>query len=235
MNASISTSIYQDGTYLEKNPTWHEQDSAWKARQIMKMFDKRKMHPKTICEVGCGAGCILAELSRKLDDVTAVGYEISQQAFAMCQKKTNKRVSFQLGDILQTDDFYEVVIAADVFEHIEDYIGFLRKLKSHGRFHIFHIPLDVTVLTVARATPIRILRSRVGHLHHFTKEAALGTLEVAGYRLLDWFYTFGMVEGPGRTRLLSRLAYLPRKISLSLNEDLAMRFLGGGSILALCE
>jgi 2-polyprenyl-3-methyl-5-hydroxy-6-metoxy-1,4-benzoquinol methylase len=231
----MNTSIYQDGTYLEKNPTWHEEDSAWKAHKILKMLDRNKMHPKTIGEVGCGAGGMLGEIVRNLDGVTAVGYEISPQAFAMCGKKTNEKLSFRLTDILETDNAYEVVIAADVIEHIEDYIGFLRKLRTHGKFHIFHIPLDITVLTVARATPIRKLRSNVGHLHHFTKEAALGTLDIAGYRLLDWFYTYLMVDGPGRSRLLARMAYLPRKIALSLNEDLAVRFLGGGGLMVLCE
>lgn len=51
--------IYDDGTYLTNNPTWHEEDSAWKSQQIMKIIDKNTLSFNTICEVGCGAGEIL--------------------------------------------------------------------------------------------------------------------------------------------------------------------------------
>jgi hypothetical protein len=44
-----------------------------------------------------------------------------------------------------------------------------------------------------------------------------------------------MLEGPPRKRLRARIAYLPRKIALSLNADLAVRVLGGCTLLVLCE
>jgi hypothetical protein len=232
---SFATTIYEDGTYLQKNPTWHEEDSAWKAGQILTMLNQHQMQPRTLCEVGCGAGGILTALLDNLPTTTAVGYEVSPQAFARCRAKANDRLEFRLEDILSTDDMYDLVMAIDVFEHIEDYIGFLRKLKGHGRFQIFHIPLDISVQTVLRGSPLRLLRDDVGHLHHFTKETALGTLAAAGYKVLDWFYTPGMIDGPGGNRYLSKLAYWPRKFSLRLNRDLAVRVLGGCSLLALCE
>ena len=30
--------MYKSGEYLEKNPTWHVEESPWKARQIMRML-----------------------------------------------------------------------------------------------------------------------------------------------------------------------------------------------------
>ena len=51
--------IYTNGYYLEKNPTWHVEDSSWKAKNIIKMMKRNNIVPKTICEVGCGAGEIL--------------------------------------------------------------------------------------------------------------------------------------------------------------------------------
>jgi Methyltransferase domain len=228
----MPVSIYQDGTYLAKNPTWHEEDSLWKAHQVLKMLTKHNIHPKTICEVGCGAGGILSEVARNVEGTSAVGYEISPQAFTMCRKKATDSLEFRLVDVLATGDSYDLVMAIDVFEHVEDYIGFLRKLRTHGKFKIFHIPLDVSVQTIMRGSPISNLRNHVGHLHHFTKETALATLDVAGYVILDWFYTYGMLEGPTRSRL-AKLATLPRKIALALHRDLAVRFLGGCSLMVL--
>ena len=224
------TGIYGDGTYLVKHPTWHEEDSRFKASKVLKMFRRNRMTPSRVCEVGCGAGGILVELTAHLPQTVAVGYEISPQAYALCAGKAGGKLEFRLADIFDSKDRYDVVMAIDVFEHVEDYIGFLRKLKPYGRFQLFHIPLDINVQTVLRASPLRKLREEVGHLHYFTKETALRTLETAGYRILDWFYS-----EPGRKRPLSKIAYVPRKIALALNQDLAVRFLGGCSMMVLCE
>ena len=59
--------IYQDGTYLAKNSTWHEEDSPYKAKWINKLIKKNSLDPNTICEIGCGSGQILDELSDVLD------------------------------------------------------------------------------------------------------------------------------------------------------------------------
>ena len=56
------TSRYNDGGYLSENPDWHVGDSPWKAQQIHKIIDRNKLSPRTICEVGCGAGEILRQL-----------------------------------------------------------------------------------------------------------------------------------------------------------------------------
>jgi hypothetical protein len=234
-HAAAGSGIYADGTYLQSNPSWHEEDSPWKAGQVMKMLRRHNLQPSSIGEIGCGAGGVLNEVVSKLPGAIGVGYEVSPQAYEICSKKATGRLEFRLCDLLQTGDYYDLMMALDVFEHVEDYIGFLRKLKRHGRSHLFHIPLDVNVQTVLRATPLKIVREELGHLHYFTKDTALRTLETAGYTIRDWFYGPGMLEGPPRKRLRARIAYLPRKIALSLNPDLAVRVLGGCTLLVLCQ
>jgi tRNA G46 methylase TrmB len=79
------TQIYEDGSYLANNPGWHEEDSPWKAKQISKIIKKNSLNPRTICEVGCGAGGVLNQLSGQYaDDRELFGYEISPQAFELC-------------------------------------------------------------------------------------------------------------------------------------------------------
>jgi len=228
--------IYGDGTYLKNNPGWHQEDSAWKASLVLEMLQRHNMQPASVAEIGCGAGAILCELISKLPEANGVGYEVSPQAYAICSKKVGGRLDFRLRDLLETDDFYDLVMAMDVFEHIEDYIGFLRKLRRHGKAHVFHVPLDMSALNVIRGTPLRKVREEVGHLHYFSKDTALRTLETAGYSVQDWFYGRAMLDGlEARKRLRARIAYLPRRIALALNEDLAARILGGCSLLVLCS
>ena len=47
--------IYQDGSYLDNNPTWDVEDSPWKVRQIKNLIEKHGINPTTLGEVGCGA------------------------------------------------------------------------------------------------------------------------------------------------------------------------------------
>lgn len=223
---------YTDGSYLESNPTWDEEESPWKAGLVLDMLARNGLSPRSVCEVGCGAGGILAEMSARLGaGVEMVGYEVSPQAFELCRPKASPRLTFRLEDLLAAPagDPYDVVMAIDVFEHVEDYIGFLRALRGRGRHKVFHIPLDVSCQTVARAAPFETLRREVGHLHFFTKETALATLAEAGYEVLDTAYTSKSMN----LSRLARAARLVRKAPFRLAPDMTVRLLGGYSLLVL--
>jgi ubiquinone/menaquinone biosynthesis C-methylase UbiE len=58
--------MYVSGEYLQNNPMWHVEDSPWKAKQILKILGRNNIAPGTICEVGCGAGEILAQLQHEM-------------------------------------------------------------------------------------------------------------------------------------------------------------------------
>ncbi len=60
--------IYTSGEYLEKNPNWHVEESPWKAKQVTRMTTRNHVVPKTICEVGCGAGEVLRQLQEQMDN-----------------------------------------------------------------------------------------------------------------------------------------------------------------------
>jgi cyclopropane fatty-acyl-phospholipid synthase-like methyltransferase len=228
--------IYEDGTYLINNPSWHEEDSLWKAEQIRKIIEKNSLRPAKICEIGCGAGEILNQLAKHdHHDAKFYGYEISPQAFEMCQKRKSDKLDFYLMDLLETDsEYFDIAMAIDVFEHIEDYFSFLRRLKEKAEYKIFHIPLDLSVQTVFRAAPILKFRKSIGHLHYFTKETALETLKDTGYEVIDYFYTASALELTNRG-WKANLLKLPRRFAFFLHQDLAVRILGGYSLMVLAK
>jgi SAM-dependent methyltransferase len=228
--------IYLDGTYIDNNPSWHEEHSPWKARKIRDIINRNSLIPKRICEVGCGAGEILNQLSLQYDgNVKFFGYEISPQAFALCSRKSKTNLVFNLHDLLKDDDaYFDIVMAIDVFEHVEDYFGFLRKLREKAEYKIFHIPLDLSVQTVLRSSPIIKGRKAVGHIHYFTKEIALEALKDTGYQVIDYFYTGGSLELPNRG-WKAYLLKIPRKLAFSVSKDLAVRLLGGYSLMVLAK
>src|SRR5438094_262324 len=108
----LTSDIYRNGAYLDLHPDWHVQDSSWKATQVIRFLRRNGLNPTSICEVGCGAGEILHQLSQRIGcGVTFVGYEISEQAFSLCQVRSQENVSFHLGDITRDPQsrFYDVV------------------------------------------------------------------------------------------------------------------------------
>lgn len=228
-------SIYEDGTYFSSNPSWHEEDSPWKALQIAKIIEKNSINPETICEIGCGAGEILQCLSKQYNHSKLFhGFEISPQAFEICSRKSTPNIKYFNSDLFECNEVFDIVMAIDVFEHVEDYFGFLRKLKTKAKYKIFHIPLDLSVQTVLRAAPITHARETVGHIHYFTKETALASLRDTGYNVLDFFYTAGSLELPSRS-WKSELLRVPRLVAYRLNKDWAVRILGGCSLLVFAE
>jgi SAM-dependent methyltransferase len=228
-------SIYADGTYLRNNPEWHSADSPWKARHIKAMLDRNALAPETVCEVGCGAGEVLLNLGSLLPDHTRFfGYDISPDAYRLCARKAGPRFQFRHADLLEQPAHFDLVMAVDVFEHVEDYLGFLRKLRGKGRHKLFHIPLDLSALAVARRDPLIHMWRQVGHIHQFTRDTALAALEHTGYRIIDHTYTSGRTELASRgwkTRLLK----WPRKALHAVSPDAAARILGGYSLLVLAE
>jgi 2-polyprenyl-3-methyl-5-hydroxy-6-metoxy-1,4-benzoquinol methylase len=228
----MTESIYESGEYLAKVPDWHRGHSAWKADHILRVLARNKLNPSTICDIGCGAGGVLEVLADRLPKATLTGYETARMALALRDTKERKNLSFRAVDAFTVPDTYDLAMALDVFEHVEDYIGFLRKMKPKGRHKLYHIPLDMSVQMVARQTPLAKVRA-IGHLHYFSKDTALATLAHTGHEIVDWCYTAGMVE-VGASSLKSRLLAFPRRAVASISPDLAAHWLGGYSLLVLC-
>ena len=230
----MESSIYESGEYLTHNESWHTEDSPWKARDILRILRKNLVDADTVCEVGCGAGEILRQMSYKLpEDVQFHGYEISPQAYEMTKERASDRLHFYLKDLLEEDPSvtYDVVMAIDVFEHVEDDFGFVRRLRERGSYQIYHIPLDISVNGILQ-DKFMYGRETVGHIHYYTKETALALLQDTGHQIVDYFYTPDSLELPRKT-LKSKLAKYPRKLMYSIKPDLTVKLFGGFSLLVL--
>ena len=228
-------SIYQDGTYAEKNPTWDEEDSAWKSRHILRVIETHGLSLRTICEVGCGAGEILNQLHGLLPEpVEFTGYEISPQIFPTCKMKEKAGLKFVLGNFLDIDKrHYDLLLAIDVLEHVEDCYGFLRRLQPRATYKIFHIPLDLAAWKILGGY-LMTKREQYGHIHYFTRETALAMLKDVGYEIVDSFYT-GHYHGSRRRSVRTRLVDSIRGALYLLHPDLSARLLGGLSLMVLAK
>lgn len=230
--------MYQDGQYLEKNPTWHGQDSPYKARWITEILARGAVVPRTVVEVGCGAGGILRELAERLPDATLEGYDISPQALEIARAHPHPRVAIHEAPALEASRRWDLLLAIDVLEHMENPAQWLRDNRRHAERAVVHLPLDLSVQTVLRGTPILDRRRDLGHIHMFVRGTARALLEENGWDILEERYTSGALElplEPGAIHWLkNRLLRLPRRLLFAVSPHFAVRLLGGWSILLLC-
>ncbi|HEY1658113.1 MAG TPA: class I SAM-dependent methyltransferase [Candidatus Sulfotelmatobacter sp.] len=230
------SAIYRDGSYLQLNPSWHIEESPFKVRQIRRMMERRNLAPKTVCDVGCGAGLVLAELQPYFpSDCDCWGYDVSPEALAMCKNRANARLRFRQCDVRKDswDAFFDLLLMLDVFEHVEDYLGLLRSVRQKAKQKLFHIPLDLSVQAVLRKNGLLRRRDQHAHLHYFTKETALRTLTDVGYTIVDFFFTPRCIELGDL--VVQKIARGPRKMSFALLPDFTVRVLGGYSLMVLAE
>ena len=51
-------------------------------------------------------------------------------------------------DFTKQPDKCDVLVMADVFEHVEDYIDFIISCKDKSDYIVFHIPLDISIESI---------------------------------------------------------------------------------------
>jgi SAM-dependent methyltransferase len=228
---------YADGSYAALNPGWHVRDSAWKAEQLLAMLSRHGLAPGSVAEIGCGAGEVLVRMQAGLPTGTRLeGWDISPDAIRLARERAGRGISFHQGDLLsESAGGYDLIVAADVVEHVPDYLGFLERLRTQATWKLFHLPLDLSVQSLLRRD--RLLRSRreLGHLHYFTRQTALAALVDSGYAVVDHAFTAPSLDRRCLRDPLPRLLRPARLLLYRMRPDFAARALGGFSLLVLAR
>ena len=229
----MSKTIYSDATYLSQNRTWHEEDSPYKVRQIAKLVERNRLHFASLADIGCGAGLVAELLARQYPKATVNGYDVSDDAQTFWAKRDAPNLEFFHADYARSGRRYDLATCLDVFEHVEDYYGFIRSVSAHSDHIIFNIPLDMSVIKLI-SPGIRRARETVGHLHYFNRYTALQTLQDCGLEVVDSFLANPFFQTLPRNPLQVVLA-LPRMALALISKRLCATLLGGHSLMVLAR
>lgn len=199
------------------------------------MLERHDLIPKTVLDIGCGTGDVIVNLSRIYPSTKFLGYEPSQEAYRRSQgKQAGDHIRFVTGKFIPAHLPVDLLISNDVLEHVSDYLGFLGELRHLGEYKIFHIPLEMNVLSILRNSPTRS-RKEVGHLHYFSLETALETLQDCGYQVEDWFFTPFFIDLRHQNARRWPLHFFARWLLYRLSPRHCARLLGGCSLLVLAK
>ncbi len=234
---ALEQNIYEDGSYLANNPTWHEEDAPFKAKYVAQLLTRNAVAFKSVAEIGCGTGAVLKQLAGLTGrgDVVWKGFDIAPAAIAMAQRQISPNMTFVEQDLLETDEQFDVLLIIDVIEHIPDYMSFARRCAQKARYKIYHIPLDLHVSAILRDSLLHG-RDTVGHLHYFTQSTALATLRDTGHKVIDSVLTPGALETAAlHPSLKISIANVPRTIVGSVSPAWSSRLFGGYSLMVLAE
>lgn len=232
-----SNDIYVNGEYFSNNPEWDVADASWKTDVIVNLLKRNKLNPKQVIEVGCGAGENLVKLLKKDNGIEKLtGYDISPQAINLAATKATDKISFFNEDITNKESIKsDLMLVIDVVEHVDDYYGFLRKLKTKSDWFVFHIPLDLSCRTVMKPHVLLQQRQSVGHIHYYTKEMVEWALKDTGYEIIDWVYTKPVVDVQPADSVKRFVKKILRNISFAINKDWSAKRWGGYSMMILAK
>lgn len=227
---------YLNSEYLQANPQWHAEDAPWKALNVRDILTRSGINPNTLCEVGCGSGQVLFELTKLYPKTYFHGFDISPDASQLWTKTRSERLEFYHADFLISDhkQHYGVLMLLDVLEHVPNPWEFLQGLRKRADYFVFHFPLEFTAINALRRGVLSDARKKVGHIHYFNDELAVCLLQECGFEVMDSFFTRAYMTAPNRS-FRSKIASLPRGILGSVNSSFSSRLLGGDTLMVLAR
>ncbi|MBS1841448.1 MAG: methylase [Acidobacteria bacterium] len=175
----------------------------------------------------------MKQLQGKLEPyVRFWGWDVAPAAIEMAMTRENEMLQFGLADFgeIETPEL-DLLLALEVVDHVENYLGFLRMLKSRAALKLFSFSLDISVQSALRAGAFLQRRDAHHHLHHFNREIAISALEYTGFKILDWQLVPSL---PGASKLAT-LAKPIRSSLFALAPEFTVRLLGGYSLLVVAE
>jgi SAM-dependent methyltransferase len=232
--------FYTDGTYLKNNPTWDSEDAEWKFNKMLPLLnDMLKTTAKLrICEIGCGGGKLLSLLAKAYPQHQFVGWDLANDAAKFWNYEL-KNLSFFSGDIFKSTaeiqkNQFDLVLLIDVVEHVENPHQFLENVRTISKNCFFHMPLDLSAMSVLFDYKLVHVRKQVGHIHYFTKSIFLELLRESKMVGVKVTFSNSWKDSPKKT-LSTKVINIFRYVINFFSPDLNARLLGANTLFALVK
>lgn len=226
---------YQE-EYIKKNPNLHLEHSAMKINQLLKVLPNTSPR-QSILDVGCGAGAITIAFAEKFKPRYVEGIDVSEAIIDQARKSDNKNlVVWRVSDIFNytAAKSFDLVICADIMEHLEDDINFLKKIGNLGKEILVRVPVEDSYFSrfleyVKIFDAYEDTRLRYGHLHYYNGETLSELFEISGLTITKSI----SLPMPKRSRFIFeifRILFYPLSL---ISMDFMVKIAGGFKVYRL--
>lgn len=202
MKSSSYNDDFYSAVFNEKTDNYYKMHRK-KIDTVLSMLEGIK--GRKLLDIGCGDG-LIAELLAKKIGAKPFGLEISKSAVKKAKKRGIDANVFDISekDLPYKDDYFDVIFAGDVIEHIyntEDILKEIKRiLKPEGVF-IATVPniaswynrgflligwLPTWVESASKVyTGNPFMKEGVGHIHAYTKKSLRDLLKIMGFKDIE--------------------------------------------------
>jgi SAM-dependent methyltransferase len=162
---------------------WRELCGRGKAAHVAELARRLPTPPRTLVEVGCGDGVLLALLARGGVGERHHGFEISERAveIATGRPEIERAERFDGSALPVSDRTYDLGILSHVLEHVPEPLPLLREVARACRAVVVEVPLEDN--RSASRPAAEAGRREIGHLHRFSRAAVRRLVEDTGLRV----------------------------------------------------
>jgi SAM-dependent methyltransferase len=171
-----------DAAEAERLGRWRALGARSKAAHVRALCGRIQLRPRTIVEIGCGDGALLAAL-RGFAPVFD-GFELSAPAAALARQALPdaRRVESFDGSVVPAEaGSYDLAILSHVLEHVPVPGPLLAEAARVANEVLVEVPLEDN--RSARRPEKRAEAASIGHLHFFSRGEVHGLIADAGLEL----------------------------------------------------
>lgn len=186
--AGQDLSGFYDSAYArggERHAAWRELGARGKADHVVSLRAELALPARTVAEIGCGDGALLAELSARGFGGSLSGFEISEAALELARARAVPRVErlalFDGSALPAADGEFELGVLSHVLEHVLDPLPLLREAARVCSALIVEVPLERNASGVRSGK--RSESEAIGHLSALDRAAVRQLVSDAGLRV----------------------------------------------------
>jgi 2-polyprenyl-3-methyl-5-hydroxy-6-metoxy-1,4-benzoquinol methylase len=141
----------------------------------------RAGEPSSILEVGCGEGHVTARLAHRFPNARVVGADVSPEIVALARRR-HPQLRFETWSVYDADpaaEPWDLVVACEVLEHLDDPERALSTIARLSRRHVFaSVPREPwwRLMNLARGRYVSAGGNTPGHVQHWSRPGFLGLL-----------------------------------------------------------
>lgn len=153
-------------------------------RTLLERIDRHRAPPGRLLDIGCGPGFLLDEARTR--GWTVAGVELSRWGVEQSRARGLDVYAGTLEDVDLGDQFFDVIVVADVIEHVFDPLSFLERIRSllrpDGVVFIATPNVDSVIARVLRRWWWSVIPN---HVLFFSRRSLERTVQSAGLKVSE--------------------------------------------------